>query len=553
MIDISKTIYSLNREQEERHTQELAKRFNLPYINLVGYPLTKEVLDLIPLNKIVQYKVVPYLKIGKNVKVGMVNPADKVTTDYLNQHGKAVGIIFSKSVISETSILYSLDFYQKTVAEEKAAKAGVTVGKEGQSFEEEIKDLKSVSEVAQKVSITKLLDVILTGAIKTQASDIHLEPEENSFLVRYRVDGILQDVVHLPLPKYHQLISRIKFLAKLRMDISNQPQDGRFSVKDKDSVETDLRISLMPSSYGEAVVIRLLGQEKAILRIDTLGFRPDALAAIREAISMPHGMILTSGPTGSGKTSTMYAVLMELKKPGLKIITLEDPIEYRIEGIEQSQVTSGTGATGYGFAEGLRASLRQDPDILMVGEIRDAETAEIAVQAALTGHLLISTIHANSAPAVFVRFIEMGIKPFLLSGSINLVMAQRLIRKVCPDCRESYQPRSEVWQEIKNALMPIKRRLDLKVQQLLDSPSVNLIRGKGCSKCNQTGFLGRQVVIEVLVPNEVIEGLVTKKASIAEFEKVAREQGMVTMEQDGLEKVLLGQTTVEEVWRVTKN
>ena len=553
MTDINRTIYSLNREQEERHTQELASKFNLPYIGLVGYPLTKEVLDILPLEAIVQYKAVPYLKIGKSVKVGLVNPGDKTTLDFLAQHAKTIGITFTYAVISETSVLYTLDFYQKAVQKEVEEKKGTVVGEGEESFEDEIKDLKSAADVAKKVTTTKLLDVIVTGAIKTGASDIHLEPEEGEFLVRYRVDGILQDVVKLPLPKFHQLISRIKFLAKLRMDISNQPQDGRFTVKDMQGVNTDLRISIMPSSFGEAVVIRLLGQEKSVLKIDTLGFRPEALAAIHEAIRKPHGMILTSGPTGSGKTSTMYALLIELKKPGVKIISLEDPIEYRIEGIEQSQVTSGATATGYGFAQGLRASLRQDPDILMVGEIRDAETAEIAVQAALTGHLLISTIHANSAPAVYVRFIEMGIKPFLLSGSINLVMAQRLIRKICPHCRELYKPRPEIWEEMKAILLPVKSRLDMKVQQLLDAPGVNLVRGKGCIKCNNTGFLGRQVVIEVLVPNETIESLVDRKASIAEFEKVAHEQGMISMEQDGLEKVLQGVTTVEEVWRVTKD
>ncbi|MEK9155841.1 MAG: GspE/PulE family protein [Patescibacteria group bacterium] len=549
MPDISGTIYHLNREQEERHTQEMAAKLNLPYINLVGYPLTKDVLDLVTEEIAIKHQIIPYLKVGKTVKVGLVRPGDKTTSDFLGQHLKRLGVDFAISVISQSSFLYGIYFYDK-LKKESGLKAETAKREQEESFSTEIKDIQSAGAAAKKVSVTRLLDVVVMGAIKTKASDIHLEPGEKDFLIRYRVDGVLQDVVRLSLSQFHQLISRIKYLAQLRMDLANQPQDGRFSVKGLGGENIDLRISIMPTSFGEAVVIRLLGQEKSILELDKLGFHPEALLAIRQAIGKPHGMILTSGPTGSGKSSTLYAVLMELKKPGVKIITLEDPVEYRIEGIEQSQVKPGA---GYEFSQGLRASLRQDPDILMVGEIRDADTAEIAIQAALTGHLLISTIHANSAPAVFARFIEMGVKPFLLSGSINLVMAQRLVRKTCPYCREQFAPRPEIWQEIKNSLLPIKARLDQKTQQILDNPKPVLIRGRGCARCNNTGFLGRQVVVEVLVPDETIEALIAKSASISEFDKAARGQGMISMEQDGLIKVLSGSTTVEEVWRVTKD
>ncbi|OGD61937.1 hypothetical protein A2215_02295 [Candidatus Berkelbacteria bacterium RIFOXYA2_FULL_43_10] len=332
------------------------------------------------------------------------------------------------------------------------------------------------------------------------------------------------------------------------MDESSEPQDGRFSIKSASGM-IDLRVSILPSAGGESIVIRLLGQEKEMLRLDKLGFRPDALSVMRAAISRPHGMILTSGPTGSGKSSTLYAILMELNKTNVKIITLEDPVEYKIEGVEQSQVKKDE---GYTFAAGLRASLRQDPDIIMVGEIRDAETAEIAVQAALTGHLLLSTIHANSAPGVFVRLLDVGVKPFLLSGSINLVMAQRLVRKICQFCVEEYEPRPEVWQEIQKTLEPLKETLTPEMQTLLSSAQPKLRRGKGCSRCSNAGFLGREVIAEVLVPNEEIEDLTSKKASISEFARVASASGMVSMEQDGLTRVLQGSTVVEEVWRVTK-
>lgn len=547
MVDIKTTVYRLNREQEERHTEELAKKLNLPYAMLVGYPLTEEILSYIPEQIAIEHYIIPFLKVGKTLKIGAVNPSSPEFKKYLAQLSKDTGLEFLVTVISNASFYYGISVYEQfrkaEIAKEKAAEETPE-----KSWFNEIKDLKTAAGVAKSTSTTKLLEVIILGAAKTKSSDIHVEPGENDFLVRYRIDGILQDVVRLPLPAYKQLISRIKFMSKLRMDITDKPQDGRFTVTAPDG-DIDLRVSFMPSTWGEAVVIRLLGQEKSILQLDKLGFRPDALAAIRQAISKPYGMILTSGPTGSGKTSTLYAILTELKKPGVKIITLENPVEYRIEGIEQSQVNP---EGGYQFPDGLRASLRQDPDILMVGEIRDVETAETAIQAALTGHLMISTIHANSAPAVFARLLEIGVKPFLLSGSVNLIMAQRLVRKICPKCLERYTPRPEVWQEVKKVLEPIKDRLSAEEQKLLASENVALNKGKGCEECNGTGFLGRQVIIETLVPNETIEALIAKQATIAEFTKVAQEQGMITMEQDGLSKVLQGLTTIEEVWRVTK-
>ena len=548
MVDIKNKIYYLNREQEERHTEELAKKASLPYINLANYPLTEEILDSVPEESAIQYQAIPYLKIGKTIKIGVTQPGNTSVINFLTTLGKTIGIEFKITVVSKTSFLYGISVYEKN-RKAKLSQKQTAVKEQKESFEDQINDLKSAGVALQSANTTKLLDVIVMGAAKTKSSDIHIEPEENDFLVRYRIDGILQDVVKLPLPQFKQLISRIKYLASLRMDITDQPQDGRITIKVGEE-DIDLRISIMPSTWGESCVIRLLGQEKSVLTLDKLGVRPDALAAIREAISKPYGMILTSGPTGSGKSSTLYAILMELNKPGRKIITLENPVEYRIEGIEQSQVKPGA---GYEFADGLKASLRQDPDILMVGEIRDTETAEIAVQAALTGHLLISTIHANSAPAVFARLLEMGIKPFLLSGAINLIMAQRLVRKVCQNCRENYNPRLEIWQEVKAVLMPIKSRLNAAMQQIVDSPNPTLIHGKGCEICNKSGYRGRQLVIEVLVPDNTIEALIAKKGTIPEFNKAATAQGMITMEEDGLIKALQGTTTIEEVWRVTRS
>ena len=548
MPDINKTIYFLNREQEERHTQEAAKRLNLPYINLSSYPVSNEILNIIPKQDSLRYQVVPYLKLGSSLKVGVTNPKDKALNDYLKKLEQATKYSILPVLISRSSLLYGILAYEKKEEEQKAEIDKQKLERE-ETFEEDIQDLTSAAMAAKKVTTTRLLDVILNGAIKTHSSDVHLEPAEEDFLIRYRIDGVLQDVVRLPKASYRTLLSRIKFLAKLRMDKSDEPQDGRFSIKTQTGEDIDLRISTLPSSGGESVVMRLLGQEIAMLDLDKMGFRSDALTILRAAISRPHGMILTSGPTGSGKTSTLYAILKELNKPGVKIITLEDPVEYRIPGIEQSQINK---EDNYTFALGLRASLRQDPDIVMVGEIRDQETSEIAIQAAMTGHLLLSTIHANTAPGVFVRLLEIGVKPFLLAGSVNLVMAQRLIRKICHDCIESYTPRPEVWQEIQRVLEPMRGSIDSKLQDKLKSSSTLLWRGKGCKNCRSTGYLGRQAILEVLTPSDEIEELTAKKASIAEFQKTAQKLGMISMEQDGLVKVLQGLTTVEEVWRVTK-
>lgn len=548
MANIDDTLYYLNREQEEQHAVARAKKLNIPYISLINYPIVEDILNIVPEEMAVKYHIIPYLKSGQEVKIGVVDPASAETKQYLQDLGQKAGLTFSVVLISEASFYYGISCYEAD--KNKIVEATQKEAKEVSKYKDvKITDLKSAAEVAKKASITELLDVLLLGAMKLNASDIHLEPAETEFLVRYRIDGVLQDVVTLPLQYHKQLVSRIKFLSSLRMDISNAPQDGRFSFASPNE-KIDFRVSIMPSAYGESIALRLLGQEKSILTLDNLGFRPDALAAIKEAISKPHGMIMTSGPTGSGKSSTLYALLMEVKKPGVKIITLEDPVEYRIEGIEQSQVRPGQ---GYEFADGLRASLRQDPDILMVGEIRDQETAEIAIQAALTGHLLLSTIHANSAPSVFARLLEIGVKPFLLSGSINLIMAQRLIRKICPYCKEEYSPSPQTWQAVVETLGKIANRLPKNIAELIGHQEVKLLHGKGCDKCNSTGFSGRQVMVEILVPNEEFESLIAASSSIAEFEKCAAKIGMITMEQDGLMKALAGSTTIEEVWRVTKS
>ena len=452
-------------------------------------------------------------------------------------------------MVSKTGLLFAIDSFRQL--QERQQKKALNVSQRQEDLIDQVKTIADITEAAKKVTTTELLDLILFAAAKMDASDIHIEPGADDFLARYRIDGVLQDVLRMNTQTYNFLLSRIKFLAKLKMDVTAEPQDGRFSIK-RGSNGIDLRVSTLPSAYGESLVLRLLGQEMSIQKLADLGFRPDAVKIIESAISKPHGMILNTGPTGSGKSTTLYAMIMELKKPGIKIISLEDPIEYRISGVEQSQVDP---EANYTFADGLRAALRQDPDILMVGEIRDKETAEIGVQAALTGHLLLSTLHSNTAAAALPRLLEIGVRPFLLAGSINLIMGQRLVRKVCPKCAEEFSPTEPVWEEIKNILSPIKERIEPQIAAMLDLPinQIKLKRGAGCTVCNKSGYSGRQVIAEVLVPSAEMEALIGRQATIAEFTKTALSEGMITMEQDGLIQVLKGVTTTTEVWRVTKD
>lgn len=549
MVDIDRKLFDLRRQDEEELTQSLAAKFGMAYIDLVGYPFASELYMLFPVEAMANFSFAPYLKIGKEVKIAVTNPVDEKLKSYLGEYSAANDVKFTFSLVSKTGLLYTIDHFSQQQSEQQ--KKALAISQHQEDLIDKVKTIADIAEAARRVTTTELLELILVSAARMNASDIHIEPGEADFLIRFRIDGVLQDVMRMNLSAYKFLLSRIKFLAKLKMDVSAEPQDGRFSIK-RGETEIDLRVSALPSAYGESLVLRLLGQEMKILKLADLGFRPDALEIINEAISKPHGMILNTGPTGSGKSTTLYAMMMELKKPGIKIISLEDPIEYRISGVEQSQVNP---EAGYSFADGLRAALRQDPDILMVGEIRDKETAEIGVQAALTGHLLLSTLHSNTAAAALPRLLEIGVRPFLLAGSINLIMAQRLVRKVCLKCASEFSPTEPVWDEVKNILLPIRDRIESRIAALLESPAdqIKLKRGTGCSACNKSGYLGRQVIAEVLVPTAEMEALVGREATIAEFTKTALSEGMITMEQDGLIQVLKGATTTTEVWRVTKD
>ena len=544
MQNINSAITDFNREEEESISEKIAANLGISYLNLTKVPISSEVVPLFQRADLEKFHFIPYLKNGHQIKAGAVEPDEPALVAWLQGLSSTRDFAFEVAKISKSSLADGLIEFQK-VSDESIA--GL---KPEDDYINKITDLQSIIPVIKTVPITELLEIIVYGAFKFGASDIHLEPSETEFLIRYRVDGMLEDIARLPKHTYSQLLSRVMFLSGMKMDNINKPQDGSLTVSFIDGRAVDMRISIMPSTFGESVAIRLLGREETILPLDKFGFREDALLAIKEAISHSHGMILTSGPTGSGKSSTMYSMMMYLRKQDVKIITLENPVEFKIAGIEQSPVFPGE---GYEFSDGLRASLRQDPDILMVGEIRDAETAEIAVQAAMTGHLLLSTVHANSAPAVYVRLLQIGVKPFLLAGSINLIMAQRLVRRICPECAVQYDPTVEESALILKNLEPVKDKLPPDLQQKITSRIFKLVRGKGCQKCNNTGYSGRLVVIEYLVPDTTIETLIARSAPIVEFETAAIAQGMITMQQDGFTKALLGESTIEEVQRVTKS
>lgn len=504
MPDIDLQLQSIAREDEEKHTKEQAKKLGLPYINLVGYPFAPDVMALVPEDQAQKYGVVAYLHAGDKIRVATHTPQNPELNSFINQLQAATKSTIELSYCSETSIRYGLGLYPVLLpAKVKEEKIEVTKEKEA-TFEKEIETLEQLKEKITKVSTTELLDVIFAGAIKLDASDIHIEPGEKSFRIRYRIDGILQDVALLPMAAFHNLMSRIKYLSKLKLDITH-PQDGRFEVRVL-GVDVDIRVATLPTSYGEAVGMRLLPKNKQFLEIENLGFPEDILRMIREAISKPQGMIINTGPTGSGKTTTLYAILQQLNQPGKKIITLEDPIEYRVQGIEQIQINTEDETS---FLDGLKGCMRQDPDILMIGEIRDLETAKIALQAAMTGHLVLTTLHTNNAPAALARLVDIGVEPYLLAGSINLIIGQRLVRTIHQECG-----------------------------------------GKGCPMCRHTGFKGRMAIIEALVPGAEIENLIREKAALRTFEETAHKLGMRTMYEDGLDKVSKGLTTKEEVERV---
>ncbi len=522
-----------------------AQALNLSYIDLSAFPVSAESLRTIPEEIAKEKLLICFYATPEEIRVGGVDPKIEGLEDFVYQLGERHHAQVTLYLISENSFEHVLKLYANLPIVKVISKDINISDEELAKFGENINNLQALQEKFINISVTDILTLMVASALKINSSDIHVEAEENNIAVRYRIDGILHDVANLPKDQWKRFVSRIKLLAALKINVTDKPQDGRVSLR-LASGTLDVRVSTLPTIHGESVVMRILHSGSKGVTFDELGLRGDAYNRLKREVERPNGMIITTGPTGSGKTTTLYGIMRTLNKPGVKIITLEDPIEIKMEGINQSQVDI---SKDYTFAKGLRSILRQDPDICMVGEIRDLESAEIAIQAALTGHLMLSTIHTNSATGVIPRFLSMGVKPFLLAPSLNAVIGQRLVRRVCEFCKEEEQVAPEKLERTKKLLMELpeaeKKNVDLN--------NLHFYKGKGCEKCSGLGYKGRIGIYEIFTMTKEIEQIIlSTEVSEYKIQDLAVKGGMTTMAQDGLLKALDKITSLDEIFRVTE-
>ena len=521
----------------EKQTEEHANQLGLSYVNLFGFPISPEALTLIQEEESRELNAVCFYYDGRNIRVGCLEPSaeiNAVLARLKEQYFAEVKLY----LISPNSLNVAWEIY-KSIPKAKKYESGVEISEANlEKFKNDLASYKSLNEKINEVNITDVVTLMLATAIKVGASDIHIEAGENGVAIRIRIDGVLQEAATISREKWHKIISRLKILARVKINIENKPQDGRYTIFLKKK-KIDVRCSFLPTAYGESVVMRLLDSEATALEFESLGLRPEIMPILRREISKPNGLILTTGPTGSGKTTTLYAILNKLNKPGTKIITLEDPIEYQLKGINQSQVDE---KRGYSFADGLRSILRQDPNVVMIGEVRDLETGEIAVQASLTGHLVLSTLHTNDAAGVIPRLIDIGVKPYFLVPSINAVVGQRLVRKLCPHCRIVHNLNAEETEQVNKILAVISPRAGLNVPATL--PQIYR-GGEGCEYCNFTGYKNRLGIYEIFTMDDNLKQLTIDKAPSFKILQQAIENGMITMLQDGVLKTLDGITSLE--------
>jgi type II secretory ATPase GspE/PulE/Tfp pilus assembly ATPase PilB-like protein len=542
-----KILSHLRRESEEEQASVYASSINLSYIDTNLVPIATDAIKTLTEEESRKYNLAIIQKMARTVTAVSTDPTSTETAAFIQKLKQENGWQIKLFVISLTNMERIWDRYKKIVFVDYLDQMSVNLtGEELEHFEEELKDLMSLKQRIGELSTTQIIDTLMAGAFKLSASDIHIEPQEKEVRLRYRIDGVLQDIAFFPLSVFKSIVSRIKMMGGMKINLRDIAQDGTFSINIKTKEgekKIDTRVSIIPGNFGESIVIRLLNPDSINVKMESLGLRGLAYEQIQKQIAAPNGMILNTGPTGSGKTTTLYAIVNKLNEPDKKIITIEDPIEYQVKGISQSQVEK---SRGYTFASGLRAIVRQDPDIILVGEIRDDETADIAINSALTGHLVLSSLHTNSAVGAIPRLIELGVKPSLISPSVNAVIGQRLVRKLC-DCKEAYEPAKESIESLKKILSIISPK------SKIDTPKEikKLYRAKGCAKCNSLGYKGRIGIFEVLTISPEIEKLVMELASETELTITALESGMITMLQDGILKALEGITSIDEVKRVT--
>lgn len=540
------TLTSNGTIDEELLTHAIAQVSGVPYVNLTSSIIDQSILSLLPSDIAERFMAVPLAEVQNRLAVAMIDANNVQVVDYLANRIQRPLKVF---MASEAGVRHVLDQYKTDLSSvDEAAQVS-----QAEAAQEAARDIKTI---VQDSPISRALSTVLEYAVKSRASDVHIEPLEKSLKIRCRIDGVLREVMQLPKSIEPALVSRIKILSNLKIDEHRIPQDGQFTVRVSDK-EVDLRIAISPVVWGEQVVIRLLDKAGNLFDLEQMGYAGRSLRAIRKGIQRPNGMVLTSGPTGSGKSTSLYALIKEIKTDAINIVTLEDPVEYKMDGVNQIQVNTDVGLT---FANGLRSILRQDPDVVMVGEMRDGETANLGVQAALTGHLVFSTLHTNSAAGVLPRLLDMGIEPFLIASTVNTIIGQRLVRRVA-NRRDAYWSTPLETQMIKETvghLLPktkeevanVSADLGYKDLPLAGQTAYTLVKGRD-TPATPHGYAGRAGIFEVMDVTEAIQNLIVKRATSAEIQHKAIEQGMITMRQDGYLKALTGITTLEEVNRVT--
>ncbi|MDX1996757.1 MAG: type IV-A pilus assembly ATPase PilB [Thermoanaerobaculia bacterium] len=520
-------------------TQFLSQHFGVPAVDLDSMDIDEAVIKIIPADIARKYTILPVSKAGATVTLAMTDPSNVFAMDDVKF---MTGYKVEPVVASELAIRGSIDHYYGSTHAIELKKVMEEVTEESDADlevldDEEELDLETLEEESEQAPVVKLVNIILTDAIKRGASDIHIEPYEKDYRVRYRIDGILYEMMHPPIKLKEAITSRVKIMARLDIAEKRLPQDGRIKIKTRVEgrvKDLDFRVSVLPTIFGEKVVMRILDKDKLMLDMTKLGFEAESLRKFEAAIMKPYGMVLVTGPTGSGKTNTLYSALSRINTPETNIMTAEDPVEFNLQGINQVQMRE---RIGLNFAASLRSFLRQDPNIILVGEIRDFETAEVAIKAAMTGHLVLSTLHTNDAPSSINRLMNMGIEPFLVATSVHLIVAQRLIRKVCPYCKEPLE-------------LPAAALVEVGFSEQ-EARTLTLFRGRGCDRCSNTGYKGRVGLYEVMEIHDDMRELVLSGASAVELRQKAVENGMITLRGSGLQKIRDGLTTIDEVVRET--
>lgn len=532
----------MREEAIEDAAETLAQTVGLPYHDLHLFPADAEDVRLIPEEDARRLRVASFQRSGSKVSVAVADPNDPAVNEYLQQFADKEAWQLSLSVVSQPSLEKVWAQYQTQKLLETIDSMDVRLeGTDLEQFDANFAALKKIG--SSNVPTSEIIEIVLAGATKLRGSDVHVEPHEDGARLRYRIDGILQEIGDLPLAVYRLLLSRIKMLGGMKINIRDRAQDGHFFVTIAEE-RVDIRVSLIPGNHGENINMRLLNSGDVDVDLSSLGIYGRAFEVLQQSIEKPNGMILNTGPTGSGKTTTLYSIINKLNKPGIKIITIEDPIEYAIPGIVQTEVSKNR---DYTFASALRAIVRQDPDIVLVGEIRDDETADVSVSAALTGHLLLSTLHTNSAIATIPRLLELGVKPSLIASCMNVIVAQRLVRILCEKCREPYMPSQKTIAALEKLVGLIPDAGQTRKPAKIET----LYRPKGCAHCTFTGYRGRKGIFEIIEMTQVVRDLISNLGTEKEIYDAARANGYVTMSEDGLIKVLEGLTTMEEVWGAT--